>query len=156
MRSRFFFAALLGVLSLSPPADADQLPFVPGSLAEIERAHEGQAFILVLWEIGCAPCHAEMVMLGKLIDEQPDIRLVLVSTDPIALATDAQSLIRKYGLAGIESWSFADENIERLRYGVDPDWFGELPRNYFYDAKGNRSGRSGTLEETRVREWFSR
>ena len=46
-------------------------------------------------------------------------------------------------------------NIERLRYSIDPDWFGELPRNYFYDANSSRIGFSGKLTEDILLEWLS-
>ena len=45
---------------------------------------------------------------------------------------------------------FTDPNIERLRYTIDPDWFGALPRSYFYDERGNRKGVSGLLSKEKI------
>ena len=31
-------------------------------------------------------------------------------------------------LAGAENWMFTDDFVERLRYEIDPQWHGEIPR----------------------------
>lgn len=136
------------------PAAADQKPFGVGSLAEIERGYRGHRFVLVLWQIDCAPCHREMKMLGKLRADHPELRLVLLGTDTIELLAETEALLAQYGLGDADAWHFEDSSQERLRYSIDPEWYGELPRNYLYDADGSRTGFSGGLDEVRLRDWL--
>lgn len=154
MKIRYWLIGWLLVAWIAAPAWAGQKSFAPGSLADIERANAGEAFVLVLWEVSCPPCHAEMAMLGRLRADHPEMNLVFVGTDPIGMEDEVAALLEKYGLAGVESWLFIGGNVERLRYSIDPDWYGELPRNYFYAADGSRSGFSGKLDEQRVLDWL--
>lgn len=147
-----FIAAALGVASV---AQADQKAYGPESLAKIEQEFSGEPFLLVLWELSCPPCHGEMAMLGRLRQEHPGMNLVLVGTDPVGMEEEVADVLARHGLTGVNSWLFANENKERLRYSIDPEWYGELPRNYFYDADGQRTGISGKLDEARVREWLA-
>jgi thiol-disulfide isomerase/thioredoxin len=155
MKIRYRTMVFLLTLCLAAPAWAEQRSFVPGSLSDIERNRAKETFILVLWELSCPPCHEEMAMLGRLRQDYPDMNLVLVGTDSMQMQQDVATVLDRHGLTGVESWLFDDDNIERLRFSIDPEWYGELPRNYFYDAAGERTGVSGKLNENRVRDWLS-
>jgi hypothetical protein len=141
------------VLPLS--AHAEHVGFQTDSLDQIEKQYSGEPFILVMWEINCFPCHEELETLGMLKKLHPDMNLVLVGTDNINKQEDIDVILSKHGLTEVDSWLFADPNIERLRYSIDPEWFGELPRNYFYDADSSRIGISGKLTEDILLEWLS-
>lgn len=154
MKAHYWRLAILMMVCAAVPAHAEQMPYVPGSLTDIERAHGDEPFLLVLWEMSCPPCHGEMAMLGKLRQQHPEINLVFVGTDHIDTRDEVAALLEKHGLAGVESWLFAEDNKERLRHSIDPEWYGELPRNYFYAAAGGRTGVSGRLDEQRVRDWL--
>ena len=47
------------------------------------------------------------------------------------------------------------DRFAKLRYGIDPSWFGELPRSYFYDAAHNRLPHSGALNEDHIEAWLA-
>ncbi|MGE4630656.1 MAG: hypothetical protein AAEC86_09460 [Pseudohongiellaceae bacterium] len=49
---------------------------------------------------------------------------------------------------------FADNFAERLRFSIDPNWYGELPRSYFFDAKHNMSSHSGIMTKALLPGWF--
>jgi hypothetical protein len=55
----------------------------------------------------------------------------------------------------VESWIFANDNHQQLRYAVDPRWYGELPRGYFYAADGSRRAHSGGLTRPQIEAWLS-
>jgi hypothetical protein len=59
-------------------------------------------------------------------------------------------------MKGIETWGFADDYAEPLRWSVDKAWHGELPRTYFFDAAHRADARSGRLDEGWVRAWLDR
>jgi len=143
-------------LGLLPAFAAAELrPFQAGSLAEVEQHFVGEPFLLVLWSVDCAPCYGELEMLGRLKQQYPQLNLALVSTDPVAMRDETAKVLKEYRLDIPFNWIFADAHVERLRYRIDPDWFGELPRSYFYDRQHRRRGVSGVLDERQIREWIN-
>lgn len=148
---------MLLMLMLSTAATAAPVPrdFVPGSYQAILDAHQGQPFVLIFWSLDCPPCYRELATLGKLAAEQADLPLVLVSTDEKHLAQEAASLIEEKGLSAMESWIFADAFAQQLRFEVERNWYGELPRSYFFDAAHHRHGASGVLNESELRSWLT-
>lgn len=140
-------AALTGLLLLvGVPALAENIErFDATTFASIKQEYAGQPFLVSLWSIDCPPCLVELDLLGKLVAEQPDFPLVLISTDSIEKIEESRYILEDYGLIGIRSWIFADAFVERLRYTVDPGWYGELPRSYFYTDAHEFSAHSGTL-----------
>lgn len=147
-------ALLLLTLTTAWGALAEPQPFDADSLEAIEAQHQGKPFILVIWEVACPPCRRELATLGRLRAEHPELRLALVSTDDIANKAEVAEVLADKQLAGADAWVFADANIERLRHSIDPEWFGELPRNYFYAADGSRVGVSGMVRESTLTTWI--
>jgi hypothetical protein len=45
---------------------------------------------------------------------------------------------------------FSDENSDKLRFEIDPKWYGELPRTYFFNAAHQRVGMSGVLSKKEI------
>ena len=146
---------ILAATLLTPGmASADHKAFRADSLKQIEQQYAGKTFLLVLWEISCFPCHEEMALLGTLKQEHPDANVVMISTDDISKQQEISTMLESHGLEDIDSWLFADPNIEKLRYTIDPEWFGELPRNYIYDTDSSRFGMSGKLTQEILDEWL--
>jgi thiol-disulfide isomerase/thioredoxin len=129
-------------------------PFTQGSYTDITADLRGKPFLMVLWSIDCPPCHKELNMLGKLTKARTDLNLILISTDDINQAEDIRTTLKRHGLGDKESWAFADPNIARLRYEIDPRWYGTLPRSYFFDAEHQRSATTGSLEKEQVESWL--
>ncbi len=107
--------------------------------------HTDQAYVLVVWSITCSSCIKEMEMLQKIHQEQPDLNLVMLSIDDISELEAVNQLLAEKGIADLESWIFAESNSQRLRYEIDPEWYGEIPRIYFFDAQHQRRGFSGKM-----------
>ena len=148
--------SLLLALSVLIPsvATADHKAFQADSLRQIEQQYAGKSFLVVLWEINCFPCHEEMELLAGLKQEHPEANVVLISTDNISKQAEITAMLDKHDLKGVDSWLFADQNVEKLRYSIDPEWFGELPRNYIYDVDSSRIGFSGKLTREILDEWI--
>lgn len=140
---------ITGLLLLTgTPVLADNIrPFDTSTFATIKAGYAGKPFLVSLWSIDCPPCLVELDLLGKLVAANPDFPLVLVSTDPIDKQEESRFLLEDYGLSEIKSWIFADAFVERLRYTIDPQWYGELPRSYFYAQSHEFTAHSGTLNQ---------
>ena len=154
--------AVLSLLAVSATSFADasidaQLelkPFQPESLAQIEAAHKGQAFIAVIWSIDCPPCLKELALLQQLKDQFPPGGLVLIAADSAEYTDSVQSFLNEVELNELDNWMFADSAPERLRYSIDPNWYGELPRAYFYDKAHKRYAHSGRLKKEKLEQWL--
>lgn len=144
----------LTVLAPAPSLAQEIKPFVPGSIAQIYSAHAGRPFILGLWSLTCVYCKDDLQVLGKLIQRHPDLAVVLVSTDTPAEKAVLARTLKQYGLHQAQAWVFADDFVERLRFEIDRNWYGELPRTYFITATGQSQAVSGRLSPAGVQQWL--
>ena len=151
------FLVLLSLLAWQtvPAAPAPQF-FQADSLPNIVQARQGKPFLLVLWSLDCSVCMKELDTWSGLLKKQPKLNLVLVSTDAPELAGEAAAVLEMRGLGQAEAWIFAEGDSPELRYAVDPSWYGELPRSYFYEADGQRRGVSGAIDEAELNAWLSK
>ncbi|MCW8935049.1 MAG: TlpA family protein disulfide reductase [Gammaproteobacteria bacterium] len=117
-----------------------------------EKKH---AFLMVMWSLDCPPCIKELSSLGLLYKQNPDLNMVLVSTDSPARIDEINKLLSKFDLLKIDNRVFSTEPVQRLRYSIDPRWYGELPRSYFHDNhRAGRSAVTGILNTDHVLSWL--
>ena len=150
---RRLLACLLLLAAAAAQADDGPRPFVRGSMQQILQAHRGQPFILGLWSISCSPCRDELAVLGRVMARHRKLALVLVAADAPGDGPALAKVLRGYRLQRAESWVFAESFTERLRYEIDREWYGELPRSYFFDAQGNAQALSGRLDAAVLEQW---
>jgi thiol-disulfide isomerase/thioredoxin len=129
-------------------------PFNKESISEIENNYKGKDFLLVLWSLDCPPCFKEMELLSALNKQGELPELILVSTDGSEFIPEIISVLKQYGLDRVENRYFND-TPELLRMKIDSNWFGELPRSYFYNNNGDRISHSGVLNQAIIAEWFN-
>lgn len=150
-------AALAGILAaLAARAQAAAPAFRPlqsGSFDALVAARRNQPFLLILWSITCGPCRDEFALLRDMRARYPGLPLVLISTDDVGDEAMAAKALQDFAMAEEENWIFADD-AQKLRYEIDPGWYGELPRAYFYDAGHRREGISGALARERIETWI--
>jgi len=128
------------------------LDFISGSMAQITAQQQG-AYIVNFWSIDCPPCYKEMKMWRELKLQYPAMKVVLISTDPAEYSDEVMQTTQDLGVTHFESWQFAD-NAQRLRFEIDRQWFGELPRTYFRDRHGNTEAVSGLVKREQVTQWL--
>jgi hypothetical protein len=145
-----------GLAALTVGAAAAELKaFVPGSLQEITAARRGQPFVLALWSLSCTHCAGELRELARLRREGLAPEVVTLCTDTPDAAPAAGARLDQLGLGNVEAWGFADPFTERLRFEVDPQWYGELPRTYLYRRDGTRQAVSGKLDAATLKRWLA-
>ena len=130
------------------------MPFTAESFAAIKEKFAGQEFLVGLWSVDCPPCLVELDMMGKLLKLNPDLPFVLISTDSIEDRQAAVEFLQDFDLDEIESWMFADNFEERLRFSIDPQWYGELPRSYFFNSEHEQQAHSGIMTRELLDSWF--
>lgn len=141
--------------SVSVIAEDSLRPFVSGSFSQILEKRQQEPFVLVLWSLDCPSCYKELEMLGKLVAQNNELNIVLVSTDISATQNEVLTVLSKYKLNTIESWLFRGESDERLRFEIDRHWYGELPRSYFFETLEKKQVVSGVLSKKRLMTWLN-
>ncbi len=141
-------------MCIASSAAAEPKKFLPKSMEQIVNARIGQPFLLILWSVDCPPCMKELVHLQQLKKQFKNGSIVLVSTDSPDMQKDVIKILADHELLSLENWLFDSNFSERLRFQVDPNWYGELPRAYFYNADHQRLAHSGTLSLDTLNRWL--
>lgn len=135
-------------------AYADIKPYNADTINEIQSHYKGQAFLMILWSHDCPPCRKELEYLETIQQHQAITNIVLINTDGNDEITTVESILKSHQLSALDNWIFAHSNIEKLRYSIDPNWAGELPKSYFYDALHERQAKSGSLSIEVLQRWL--
>lgn len=136
-------------------ASGDALPFVRGSWAELRKSHAGRPAVVHFWGLTCAPCLAELPEWTRLTKDRPRLDLVLVHAERLPSQPDrVAATLSKVGLDGAESWVFSDAYEERLRFEIDKDWQGELPRTILIGRDGAVTSLAGVADMGQIRNWL--
>lgn len=146
------FPSVLIILlaALTGPVQAEQpalKPFATGSYQQILAGNANQPFMLVVWSTTCSSCLKDMPLLGRIHKERPELKMIMLAADDISETAQIQSILEKNQLSGIENWVYADGNTQKLQFEIDPKWYGELPRTYFFNKAHQREGVSGILSK---------
>lgn len=139
-------ALLSGTANAAGQAAERVAVFDSANAARIAASQQGKPFVLVVWSLDCVYCKRNFDALGKLRARHPALRVVTLSTDSAEALPQLRQVLQRVSLTR-NAWVFGPEPQERLRYAVDPEWMGEMPRTYFYRADGQRQGVSGVISE---------
>ncbi|MGR9046021.1 MAG: TlpA family protein disulfide reductase [Gammaproteobacteria bacterium] len=157
MKIKLFLSVFLIFLGSTSWADQEPVkPFDIGSYQQLLASHAKQPFMLVIWSITCSSCLKEMELLGTLHEKWPGLKIVMLATDDESATAEIQAILDKNRLNDTENWVFASENTQKLRFEIDPRWYGELPRTYFFDAGHQREGVSGVLSQQDYETHFTK
>jgi len=143
---------LLAALLAATPAAAME-PFARGSYAALREQAAGRPMVVHFWSPTCAPCMVELPHWASLARRAPDLRIVLVNTDPPEQAAAVERAAKRAGLGSVTQYGFADRFAARLRFEVDPDWQGELPRTDLIARDGSTRALLGTLDMAMLERW---
>lgn len=120
--------------------------FVPGSYQQLASQNAKHPWVLIVWSITCPSCIKDMTLISELHKKYPELKLILLAADDLSATQQVQAILTKYGLNQLENWVYADDNTQKLSYEIDPNWYGELPRTYFYTRTQQRTGVSGVIK----------
>jgi thiol-disulfide isomerase/thioredoxin len=157
MKRQLLAGVFLVAFLLSAPASEapPQLkPFERGSWQDVLRAHAGRPTIVHFWGVTCGPCKVELPLLGGFMKDHPSIDVVTISADLVPnLSAATQSMLEKSGLSSAENWIFSDGFVERLRFEIDPNWQGDIPRTMLISREGTITTIEGSAEITDLEKW---
>ena len=131
--------------------------FVRGSWQDIRKAHAGRPTVVHFWGLTCGPCRTEMPAWGNLLRERHDLDLVVINADLVPNEPGAVSaMLAQTGLAAAENWTFGDGFVERLRYEIDPQWQGDIPRTLLIARDGSVTTIEGVADLNEIAGWLDR
>lgn len=150
---RFFSGLLLFIFISAASANTYIREFKTDSLNTIINENK-HPFILVIWSLECPPCLKELSLLSQIQKESNPLKLVLISTDSFIAETEIKKLLKQFELSKHDNWIFSGDMKQKLRFTIDPKWYGELPRSYFYKNQNYRIARSGALDKATLNNWL--
>jgi hypothetical protein len=133
---------------------SDFIPFDINARKAIETKYLNQPLIISFWSIDCRYCVNDLKKLGKILTKNTSVKLVTVCVDGKESAKKAKGILSQANLSQHEQYQFAEADEEGLRYNIDPNWYGELPRTYFYDARHQVTPISGKVSNAFLDKWF--
>jgi hypothetical protein len=129
--------------------------FGQGSWHDLTGAHKGQKLIVHFWSLACAPCLTELPEWGKFLAGHPGAPLVLVNWETRPQPEDRiRNTLAKVGLAGAEQWALADDFEQKIRFAIDRDWMGELPRTQLIAPDGSLTTFAGAMDFAKLAAWL--
>jgi len=144
-------------LFFSHPSFAyDFMPFDMNTRKVIEKRYIDQPLIISFWSIDCPYCIDDLKKLGKALSKNTNVQLITVCVDGKESAKKAERILSQANLPKHEQYQYAEVDEDRLRYNIDPAWYGELPRTYFYDATHQVTPLSGKISNSFLDKWFKK
>ncbi|PPD04697.1 MAG: hypothetical protein CTY29_04355 [Methylobacter sp.] len=147
LRLLFILLLVFTAFPVQSEISSELKAFKGGSYQQLLSGNQGKPFILVLWSTTCTSCLKDMAIIRSLHEEMPKLKIVMLATDDVSEAEEVKSILKANNLTALDNWVFADDDSQRLYYEIDPKWYGELPRAYFFTANHERTGVSGALSK---------
>ena len=144
MKKLLYLIMLITVFNVAVEA-AEVKKFNAGSYVQILENHRDTPFILTIWSVYCSSCLKDMALLQEIHQREPGIKMVMLSVDDFSEMDKVKGILARFKLESLENWLFSEGNAQKLRYQIDPGWYGELPRTYYYTADHQREALSGAL-----------
>ena len=132
------------------------MPFDMNTRKVIEKRYIDQPLIISFWSIDCPYCIDDLKKLGKALSKNTNVKLITVCVDGKESAKKAERILSQANLPKHEKFQYAEVDEDRLRYNIDPAWYGELPRTYFYDATHQVTPLSGKISNSFLDKWFKK
>ncbi len=135
-------------------SDVDLKTFDIGSFEKIVADKNKQDHLVILWSFDCPPCITELEKISNLHQQFPEYQLTLINTDAVDEQARVKKILQRFNLAELDNWGFANSDEEKLRYDIDPRWFGDLPRSYFFPLQGKIKRLRGVLTSAQLLALF--
>lgn len=132
------------------------MPFDMNTRKAIEQRYSGQFLIISFWSIDCPYCIDDLKKLGKALTKNTKVKLVTVCVDGKESAKKAERVLNQAHLPEHERYQYAEADEDKLRYSIDPAWYGELPRTYFYDVNHQITPLSGKISNSFLGTWLKK
>lgn len=136
-------------------AHANSIAFSKAQLDKVKTDYKGKQWLMLLWSVDCPPCFKELATLQALQKDHNDLAVVIINSDADnELTEEREAVIKNFELSQVTHFHFVDGKADQSRFWVDPQWFGELPRSYFFAKNGDFYAKSGLVNEAMLKAWL--
>ncbi len=136
-------------------AHASSIAFSEEQLFIVKKQNMGKQWLMLLWSVDCPPCFKELAIIQKLQSQHDNLAVVVINTDADDDITKERiDIIKKFELGKLSHYHFIDGQSDQSRYIIDSNWYGELPRSYFFESNGEFHGKSGLVDEVILTHWL--
>ena len=132
------------------------MPFEINTRNVIEKKYLNQPLIISFWSIDCPYCIDDLKKLGKALSKNKNVKLITVCVDGKESAKKAERILNLAHLPEHERYQYAEVDEDKLSYSIDPTWYGELPRTYFYDTAHQVTPLSGKISNSFLDAWLNK
>ncbi len=154
--SLFLLAAIAGCRSDgSPPQPVEQTTETLGQapadglielrtagadeILDYVRQHPSRVKVVNFWATWCVPCREEfpdLVRAGQTFKDR-GMEMIFVSADFPDQEADVIAFLKEQGVEGV-TFLKKDGDDDAFISAFDPEWMGELPVTFVYDAEGDK------------------
>ena len=136
-------------------AYANSVALTKAQLEKVKTDYQGKQWLMLLWSVDCPPCFKELAVLQELQKENNDLAVVIINSDADnALTEEREAIINNFTLNQLTNFHFVDGKADQSRFWVDPQWYGELPRSYFFAKNGEFYAKSGLVNKDMIKKWL--
>jgi thiol-disulfide isomerase/thioredoxin len=154
---KFLLILLIPILFTTHYVYASSIVLNQEQLVGIKKQNMGKKWLMLLWSVDCPPCFKELGMIQKLKQKQANLNVVLINTDASEeTRLRRREIINKFQLMDLPNFHFAADQGAQSRFIIDPNWYGELPRSYFFESNGQSYGKSGVVDESLLVNWLGK
>jgi thiol-disulfide isomerase/thioredoxin len=115
--------------------------------------HRGSPLVVTIWATWCEPCRDEYPMINQIAQQFASQHVTVIG---ISFDQDAEMNLVRHFLARNQpvftNYRKKMGHQDEFDHGVDPNWPGELPVNFFYAADGRLIARLDGSQPRQVYE----
>jgi thiol-disulfide isomerase/thioredoxin len=142
---KYWLACLLGLsIHISVAASGPIKPYQSGDWSRLLKTANGAPIAIHFWGVTCPACVKELPQWGAFIKRHPNAKVIFIQVDDVTPEM-MQKMLNKAGLEKANNHYLASTFDERLRYEIDPQWYGETPTTIFVDKNGKTSRKTGLI-----------
>jgi thiol-disulfide isomerase/thioredoxin len=148
-------AAVICLLLGTSTSFAESIAFDKAQLTTVKAQNMGKQWLMLLWSVDCPPCFKELAIIQKLQRQHDDLAVVIINTDANdEINGERKEIIEKFELNDFSNFHFVDGEGDQSRFFIDTNWYGELPRSYFFESNGKSHGKSGLVNKSLLTQWL--
>ncbi|QWD77441.1 TlpA disulfide reductase family protein [Polynucleobacter sp. MWH-Svant-W18] len=148
------FVLAAGLMSLAYADKPGLKSYQMGDWSTLVKSANGSPIAIHFWGVTCPACVKEMPLWGSFLKGQPNAKVIFIQVDDVSIES-MQKMLAKAGLDKANNYYIAGSFDERLRYEIDPKWYGETPTTIFIDQKGKATRQTGLIDFQKLKSFLN-
>ena len=138
------FLLAMGIAHLAFADKPSLKPYQGGDWPSLVKSANSAPIAIHFWGVTCPACVKEMPLWGNFLKANQNAKVIFIQVDDVS-AESMQKMLNKAGLEKANNYYVAGPFDERLRYEIDPKWYGETPTTILIDKHGRATRKTGLI-----------